>query len=102
MDRCVAEPELLKEVTAQAGKGAVKLTVSTNHHDNFLQAIRTRARPVSDVEFGHRTTTVCNLGNIAMQLERPLKWDPVKEAFVDDPVANRMRDRSLRAPWSLA
>ncbi len=96
-----SDPELLKEVTAQAGKGAVKLISSNNHHDNFLNAIRTRARPISDVEYGHRTTTVCNLGNIAMQLERKLQWDPVKEEFVDDPVANRMRHRSMRAPWSL-
>jgi predicted dehydrogenase len=96
-----SDPELLKEVTAQAGKGAVKLISSNNHHDNFLNAIRTRARPISDVEYGHRTTTVCNLGNIAMQLERTLKWDPAKEEFPDDPVANRMRHRSMRAPWSL-
>ena len=96
-----SDPALLKEITAQSGRGAVKLAVSTNHHDNFLQAIRARTQPVSDVEFGHRTTTVCNLGNIAMQLGRTLKWDPVREVFPDDPMANRMRDRSMRAPWSL-
>ncbi len=96
-----SDPALLKEITAQSGKGAVKLPSSTNHHDNFLQAIRTRARPISDVEFGHRTTTVCNLGNIAMQLKRPLKWDPAAERFVDDAIANRMRSRSMRGPWSL-
>lgn len=97
-----SDPAMLKEITAQAGKGTVKLAVSNNHHDNFLQCIRARSQPVSDVEFGHRTTTVCNLGNIAMQLERKLRWDPVKEAFIDDVVANRMRERSMRAPWSLA
>lgn len=96
-----SDPELLREITAQAGKGRTKLTVSNNHHDNFLQCIRSRAQPVSDVEFGHRTTTVCNLGNIAMQLKRKLRWDPAKEAFVDEVVANRMRDRSMRGPWSL-
>jgi predicted dehydrogenase len=96
-----SDPALLKEITAQSGKGAVKLPSSQNHHDNFLQAIRTRARPISDVEFGHRTTTVCNLGNIAMQLKRPLKWDPAAERFVDDAIANRMRTRSMRGPWSL-
>jgi len=97
-----SDPALLRDITAQAGKGAIKLAVSTNHHDNFLQSIRSRERPVSDVEFGHRTTTVCNLGNIAMQLKRKLRWDPVKEAFIDDVVANRMRSRSMRGPWSLA
>jgi predicted dehydrogenase len=95
-----SDPALLKEITARTG--TIKLPLSINHHDNFLTAVRTRERPVSDVGFGHRTTTVCNLGNIAMQLGRKLKWDPVKEAFVDDSIANRMRDRSMRAPWSLA
>jgi len=96
-----SDPALLRDINAQAGKGAIKLAVSTNHHDNFLQSMRSRERPVSDVEFGHRTTTVCNLGNIAMQLKRKLRWDPVKEEFVDDVVANRMRSRSMRGPWSL-
>ncbi|MDO8539184.1 MAG: Gfo/Idh/MocA family oxidoreductase [Opitutaceae bacterium] len=96
-----SNPDFLKEITAQAGKGAVKLTVSTNHHDNFLNAVRTRTKPISDLEIGHRTTTVCNLGNIAMQLGRKLRWDPARESFIDDPMADRMRHRSMRGPWGL-
>jgi predicted dehydrogenase len=96
-----SDPAFLREITATAGKGAIKIAASTNHHDNFLQCVRSRARPISDVEIGHRTTTVCNLGNIAMQLDRKLRWDPVREMFVDDPMANRMRHRSMRAPWSI-
>jgi predicted dehydrogenase len=95
-----SDPAMVKEIAARPG--AVKIPLSINHHDNFLTAVRTRERPISDVECGHRTTTVCNLGNIAMQLGRKLRWDPAKEQFVDDPIANRMRDRSMRAPWSLA
>jgi predicted dehydrogenase len=95
-----SDPAMLKEITARTG--AIKLPLSINHHDNFLTSIRTRERPISDVEFGHRTTTVCNLGNIALQLGRKLRWNPAKEEFIDDVVANRMRDRSMRAPWSLA
>jgi predicted dehydrogenase len=95
-----SDPELLIEVTAR--RGELKLPVSSNHHDNFLQAIRSRERPISDVEIGHRTTTVCNLGNIAMLLDRKLRWDPVAEQFIDDAMANRMRGRSMRGPWSLA
>jgi predicted dehydrogenase len=94
-----SDPALLKEVTARPG--SVKLPESVNHHDNFLTAIRQRTLPVSDVETGHRTTTVCNLGNIAMQLDRKLRWDPVREEFLDDEMANRMRHRSMRSPWSL-
>lgn len=92
-------PALLKEVTARSG--GLKLPASTNHHDNFLTAVRTRALPISDVEIGHRTTTVCNLGNIAMLLDRKLRWDPAREEFIDDEMANRLRHRAMRAPWSL-
>lgn len=94
-----SDPELLREVSARAG--ALKLPVSQNHHDNFLECVRTRAQPISDVEIGHRTTTVCNLGNIAMLLDRKLKWDPTLEQFVGDEMANRMRARAMRGPWSL-
>jgi hypothetical protein len=94
-----SDPELLREVTARAG--SLKLPRSTNHHDNFIQCIRSRERPIADVEIGHRSTTVCNLGNIAMLLDRPLRWNPEREEFVDDVVANRLRSRSMRGPWSL-
>jgi hypothetical protein len=41
------------------------------------------------------------LAHIAYQLQRPLRWDPVREEFPGDEEANRMRGRSMRAPWSL-
>lgn len=94
-----SDPALLREVSARGG--SVKLPVSTNHHDNFLACVRSREKPISDVEIGHRGTTVCNLGNIAMLLNRKLRWDPAKEAFVNDPVADRMRGRAMRGPWAL-
>jgi len=68
---------------------------------DFLHCVKTRQRPFRDVERSHRTATVCHLGNIAYLLKRPLKWDPVKEEFPDDPEANRMRDRPKRGPWIL-
>lgn len=95
-----SDPALLREVSARTG--SLKLPRSTNHHDNFIQCIRSRERPIADVEIGHRSTTVCNLGNIAMLLDRPLRWNPEREEFVDDLAANRLRGRSMRGPWSLA
>ncbi|MBI5770673.1 MAG: Gfo/Idh/MocA family oxidoreductase [Verrucomicrobia bacterium] len=95
-----SDNNLLREM--QANKGAVKLELSNNHHENFFECIRTRKRPIADVELGHRTTTVCNLGQIAMVLGRKLKWNPAKEEFVGDDMANRLRTRAMRAPWSLA
>lgn len=68
---------------------------------DFLGAMRTRIRPGADVEIGHRTVTVCHLGGIAYRLRRPLHWDPVREEFPGDAVANRMLGRSMREPWRL-
>lgn len=98
-DSRASEPGLLREVAARSG--ALKLPVSTNHHDNFIACVRSREKPIADVEIGHRTTTVCNLGNIAMLLDRKVQWDPKREAFVDDSIADRMRGRAMRGPWSL-
>lgn len=54
------------------------------HQINFIEAVRNRVDPVVPVEVGHRTCTVCTLGNIACDLKRTIKWDPATETFVDD------------------
>ena len=77
------------------------LCQSKNHHDNFLQCVRTRQRPITDMEIGKRSITVCHLGNIACELRRPLKWDPHIERFAGDGQANRMLSRPYRTPWHL-
>ena len=69
------------------------------HRDDWLHCIRTREKPIADVEIGHRTNTVCQLGNICHVVERSLKWDPVAERFIDDDEANRLLSRSKRGPW---
>ncbi|MHC4443549.1 MAG: Gfo/Idh/MocA family protein [Planctomycetota bacterium] len=71
------------------------------HHDNFLNCIRTRTLPHSDIEIGHRSTSVCLLGNIAIDLQRRLLWDGRTERFINDPPANRHLYRPYRAPWHL-
>jgi predicted dehydrogenase len=73
---------------------------SENHHEDWLDAIRNRTRPICDVEIGHRTASVCNIANIAYSLQRPLKWNPVREQFVDDHGANLMLDRAYRGQWN--
>jgi predicted dehydrogenase len=95
-----SDPNLLREM--QAPNKKIQLELSNNHHENFFAAVRSRKKPIADVEIGHRTTTVCNLGQIAMVLGRKLKWDPAKEEFVGDDMANRLRTRAMRSPWSLA
>ncbi|MDR0792826.1 MAG: Gfo/Idh/MocA family oxidoreductase [Chitinophagaceae bacterium] len=72
---------------------------SDNHYRDWIDAIKKRIPPIADVEIGHRTATVCNAVNIAYQLQRPLKWDPVKEKF-DDEYANLMISRPFRGQWN--
>ncbi|MHC4401933.1 MAG: Gfo/Idh/MocA family protein [Planctomycetota bacterium] len=79
----------------------VRLYESPGHGLDFLRSIRTREHPICDVEIGHRTMTVCHLGNVAYQLRRPLQWNPAAEQFVDDPQANRLLGRAKREPWRL-
>ena len=66
---------------------------------NFIAAVKARREPISPVEIGHRTASLCHLGNIAMRLNRKLRWDPAQERFEGDEEANRMLDRPMRAPW---
>lgn len=75
--------------------------VSENHVKDWLAAIRAHKKPVADVEVGHRSATVCHLGNIARWTGRKLRWDPVNETFPDDRKANRYLERPRRAPWQL-
>jgi predicted dehydrogenase len=71
------------------------------HHDNFFDCIRTRRRPAGDCEIGHRATTACLLGNIAIDCRRRLEWDGGNEQFIGDEAANRHLWRPYRAPWRL-
>jgi hypothetical protein len=75
--------------------------VSMQHHQNWLDCIRSRKLPICDVSVGHRSATVCHLGNIAARLGRKLKWNPEKEEFVGDAEATRMMSKAYRPPWKL-
>jgi predicted dehydrogenase len=92
-------PEELAKLPTQPGE--VHLYQSRSHHGNFVDCVRTRRRPVCDVEVGCRSVTVCHLGNFAYWLKRPLRWDPARERFVDDAEADRWIDRPQRSPWAL-
>lgn len=73
---------------------------SDNHYKDFLNAIRKRSKPIADIETGHRSASVCNIGNIAYELNVPLKWDPVKEKF-DNSSANAMLSRNMKKEWKV-
>jgi predicted dehydrogenase len=73
-----------------------------SHIRNFLECVKSRQRPVADVEEGHLTATMCHMGNIATRLGRSLRWDAAREEFIDDKEANQMLSRPYRKPWKLA
>jgi len=81
--------------------GAVTLDRSDSHHRNWLDCIKTRKLPVADVAIGHRSATVCHLGNIAIRLGRKITWDPAKEEIVGDSEAAKWTTKEYRAPWKL-
>src|SRR5947209_6320745 len=63
-------------------ENGVHLYKSTDHLQDFLTCVRSRKRPICDVEIGARSATVCHLGNLAYWNHRKLKWDPKKEEFI--------------------
>lgn len=79
----------------------VQLYQSPNHHQNWLECIKSRELPICDVAIGHRSATVCHLGMIAARIGRTIRWDPEKEQIVGDAEAARMANYAYRAPWKL-
>ncbi len=81
---------------------SIRLYNSPNHYRNFIDCVKSRGTPAESVEIGHRVSTACHLGNIAMKLDRKLRWDPKAEKFINDVEANKMLSVPHRAPWSYA
>lgn len=74
---------------------------SDNHKRNFLDAVRTGSPTISPIEVAARDEMMCQMGDIAVRMKRKLRWDPVKEEFLDDELANRKLSRPMRSPWRL-
>jgi predicted dehydrogenase len=69
------------------------------HERNFLECVKSRKRPNSDVEIGRLSTTMCHLGNISYHLKRDIRFDPKTETFGDDQEANSYLTKSYRSPY---
>lgn len=96
--RIEGEPE---GIFQEMGLRSREITGANNHHANWLECIRTRGRTSTDEEIGHRSASLGHLAIIAYKLRRSLKWDPVKEEFLGDTEANRLRSRAMREPWRM-
>ena len=71
------------------------------HLRNFVNCIRTRQRPNADIEIGHLSSALCQLGNIAWKLNREVRFDGVSQTFGDDVDANLLLTKTYRDPWQL-
>jgi myo-inositol 2-dehydrogenase/D-chiro-inositol 1-dehydrogenase len=78
---------------------AVQLPESKEHHENWLECVRSRRVPLVPAPIAHRSNTACIVSWIAMKLGRPLTWDARAERFVNDPAANALLARTERAPY---
>jgi predicted dehydrogenase len=72
---------------------------SSNHHQNWINAMRNGGDCICTAEIGHRSATICHLGNIGYRLDRELTWDPVAETFRGDDDANKHLSREPRPEW---
>jgi predicted dehydrogenase len=68
----------------------------TSHMQNFFECVKDRSEPISDVYSHHRTMTSCHMCNITLMTGNELKWDPEKEVFIDNEVANQLMTRPQR------
>ena len=71
------------------------------HVENFLDCVKSRQRPVADVEIGHRSIVPCHLANVSYRVGRKLRWDGLKEKVLGDAEASTLLGKRYRAPWSL-
>jgi predicted dehydrogenase len=93
--QALAQPRLWTE--AREEHASNDLLVS--HARNFLDCVKSRARPVADVEGAHRVATACHLASISLRLNRKIRWDAEKEDAVGDSEATAELIRPYRKPW---
>jgi myo-inositol 2-dehydrogenase/D-chiro-inositol 1-dehydrogenase len=91
-----SDPKILE---SKIGPNDIHLYASADQHGDWLKSIQTRKSGATSPEVGHRSTSACEIAWIAMKLGRKLRWDPVKEVFLDDDQANALRSRPQRAPY---
>ncbi|MFT6205346.1 MAG: putative dehydrogenase [Spirosomataceae bacterium] len=91
-----SDPRILD---SEIGENEIHLYKSDEQHGNWLECIGSRKQPISPVEIGHRSCSVCLITHISMQLGRKLNWNPETERFTNDDEANNMLSRTQRKPY---
>ena len=91
-----SDPAIL---TSKTKENEIHLYVSDDQHGNWLDCIQSRKQPISPIEIGHRSCSVCLISHIAMKVQGKLSWNPEKEQFNDNIIANSMLSRTQRYPY---
>lgn len=109
--------EIFPEMKSASGPGAAAREDSTGlrmerreraaedatalHVKNFIECVRSRQKPVADIQTGHHSTNVAHLGNIAFRTNRKIRWDGAREEIMGDSEASKLLRRESRKPWDL-
>ena len=94
--KSTVKPEPWTQARKEPGSSAEQFDL---HVRNFIDCIKTRQRPISDVEDGHRVAVACHLANLSLRTGRKLRWDWEKEQIIGDADAAKMLVRPYRKPW---
>jgi hypothetical protein len=95
----LSSPALLADFSKLVKDYMARTERPMSHVRNLFDCIKSRRLTVANPEMMHRSMSTVHAANICMWLKRDMKYDPVKEEFVNDPEANRLRSRAMRAPW---
>ncbi len=95
----VSDSEMLKDFDKLVNNYMQRTQRPMNHWRNLLDCIKSRRQTVANPVMMHNSMTTVHAANICMWLKRDMRYDPVKEEFIDDPQANRLRSRAQREPW---
>ena len=93
----LSSPELLADRKVEEIGGYP----ATFHVRDFLDCVKSRAMPAANADITARSHIACHVAAIAYRLGRKVTFDPVKEEFIGDEEANRMRTRAMREPWTV-
>lgn len=89
------------ETVTELSEVPISLPRSRGHQQNFVDAVKSRIQPESNLAYAREMTLHMHLGLISWRLGKPLKWNPEKEKFIGNRKANKLLCRKARKAWKL-
>jgi predicted dehydrogenase len=100
-NRVVSDPSEIAKGAPPPDDPSVVASVTQRHLQDWLDCMRSRKPTRTGAVIGHHSSVICHQINICRELQRKLQWDPVKEEFIGDDEANRLRSRPRRKGYEL-